>query len=135
MSDEHRDDDITALLSDADAKELVYNEKYKQEIEKRIINRALWIAEKQKSRCIPKAHIGGLLLTAGDVIQFRVKGFARNELEAVFECYDPIFNWVKVRTKTEEMTIKLSDVRYIRKLLNGVDRTLEGKPNDATKTT
>jgi len=134
MSDEDRDDDITVLLNDVDAKELVYNEKHRQEIEKRIINRALWIAEKQKSRCIPKAHIGGLTLTAGDVIQFRVKGFARNELEAVFECYDPIFNWVKVRTKAEEMTIKLSDVRYIRKLLNGAEVKAEGKPNDATKT-
>lgn len=131
MSDEQRDDDITVLLSDADAKELVYNEKYKQEIERRITNRALWLAEKQKSRCIPKANIGGLALTAGDIILFRVKGFARNELEAVFECYDPVFNWIKVRSKAEEMTIKLSDVRYIRRLLNGV----EAKPNDTAKTT
>ena len=134
MSNESRDDDITVLLDDIDAKELVYNEKFRREIEKRITNRALWIAEKQKSRCIPKAHIGGLTLTAGDVIQFRVRGFARNELEAVFECYDPIFNWLKVRTKTEEMTIKLSDVRYIRKLLNGVDKAIEGKPDDAKTT-
>jgi len=134
MSNESRDDDITVLLDDIDAKELVYNEKYRQELERRITNRALWIAEKQKSRCIPKARIGGLTLTAGDVIQFRVRGFARNELEAVFECYDPIFNWLKVRTKTEEMTIKLSDVRYIRKLLNGVDKAIEGKPDDAKTT-
>lgn len=134
MSNESRDDDITVLLDDIDAKELVYNEKFRREIEKRITNRALWIAEKQKSRCIPKARIGGLTLTAGDVIQFRVRGFARNELEAVFECYDPIFNWLKVRTKTEEMTIKLSDVRYIRKLLNGVDKAIEGKPDDAKTT-
>jgi len=130
LSDEHRDDDISVLLNDADAKQIMFDEKLKQELEKRIINRALWIAEKQKSRCIPKAHIGGLSLTAGDIILFRVKGFARNELEAVFECYDPVFNWIKVRSKTEEMTIKLSDVRYIRRLLNGV----EAKPSDATKT-
>jgi hypothetical protein len=129
MSDE-RDDDVSILLSDADAKQLMLDDKLKQEIEKRIINRALWIAEKQKSRCIPKAHIGGLSLTAGDIILFRVKGFARNEIEAVFECYDPVFNWIKVRSRTEEMTIKLSDVRYIRRLLNGV----EAKPDDATKT-
>jgi len=133
MSDENRDDDITAL-HDVDAKELVYNEKLRQEIERRITNRALWIAEKQKSRCIPKAQIGGLTLTAGDIILFRVKGFARNELEAVFECYDPIFNWIKVRTKTEEMTVKLSDVRYIRRLLNGVEVKAEGKPDDAKTT-
>ena len=129
MSDE-RDDDVSILLSDADAKQLMLDDKLKQEIEKRIINRALWIAEKQKSRCIPKAHIGGLSLTAGDIILFRVKGFARNEIEAVFECYDPVFNWIKIRTRTEEMTVKLSDVRYIRRLLNGV----EAKPDDATKT-
>jgi len=134
MSDEHRDDDIAALLDEADAKELLYNEKFRQELERRITNRALWIAEKQKSRCVPKARIGGLTLTAGDVIQFRVKGFARNELEAVFECYDPIFNWLKVRTKTEEMTIKLSDVRYIRRLLNGAEVKAEGKPDDAKTT-
>jgi len=48
-----------------------------------------------KSRCIPKANIGGISLTAGDIILFRVKGFARNELEAVFECYDPVFNWIR----------------------------------------
>ena len=130
MSDEHRDDDVTVLLSDADAKQMMFDEKLKEELEKRITNRALWLAEKQKSRCIPKANIGGISLTAGDVILFRIKGFARNELEAVFECYDPMFNWIKVRTKTEEMTMKLSDVRYIRRLLNGV----EAKPDDATKT-
>jgi hypothetical protein len=109
---------------------MMFDEKLKEELEKRITNRALWLAEKQKSRCIPKANIGGISLTAGDVILFRIKGFARNELEAVFECYDPMFNWIKVRTKTEEMTMKLSDVRYIRRLLNGV----EAKPDDATKT-
>jgi len=130
LSDEHRDDDVTVLLSDADAKQMMFDEKLKEELEKRITNRALWLAEKQKSRCIPKANIGGISLTAGDVILFRIKGFARNELEAVFECYDPMFNWIKVRTKTEEMTMKLSDVRYIRRLLNGV----EAKPDDATKT-
>jgi len=131
MSNEQRDDDITVLLSDADAKQIMFDEKLKEEIEKRITNRALWLAEKQKSRCIPKANIGGLSLTAGDVILFRVKGFARNEIEAVFECFDPVFNWIKVRTKTEEMTMKLSDVRYIRRLLNGV----EAKTNDTAKTT
>ena len=129
MSDE-RDDDVSILLSDADAKQIMFDEKLKQEIERRIINRALWIAEKQKSRCIPKAHIGGLTLTAGDIILFRVKGFARNEIEAVFECHDPVFNWIKIRTRTEEMTVKLSDVRYIRRLLNGI----EAKPDDAAKT-
>lgn len=130
MSNE-RDDDITVLLSDADAKQMMFDEKLKEELEKRITNRALWLAEKQKSRCIPKANIGGINLTAGDIILFRVKGFARNELEAVFECYDPVFNWIKVRSKAEEMTIKLSDVRYIRRLLNGV----EANPNEAAKTT
>jgi len=57
MSNE-RDDDVTVLLSD-DAKQMMFDEKLKEELEKRITNRALWLAEKQKADAYPKPISGG----------------------------------------------------------------------------
>jgi len=101
--------------SDSSLKE-VYNEEFKEiDIEELIQKRLEFIENLRTRRCVPNVNIGGLSLNAGDIIKLRIKGFSREEVEAVFECFNEIFKWVKIRLDDSEMIIKLSEIRYIRK--------------------
>ena len=101
--------------SDSSLKE-VYDSEFKEiDIEELIQKRLEFIENLRTRRCIPETNIGGLQLRAGDIIKLRIKGFAREEVEAVFECFNEIFKWLKIRLDDSEMIIKLSEIRYIRR--------------------
>jgi len=85
--------------------------------EDEFIKRRLEELERRKRQvCLRKANIAGLMLTAGDIIKVRVKGFSREEIEAVFICYNSVYSWVRLRLDDSEMIVKLSEIRYIRKI-------------------
>ena len=85
------------------------------DIEELIQRRLEFIENLRTRRCVPETNIGGLQLKAGDIIKLKIRGFAREELIAVFECFNEIFKWMKIRLDDSDMIVKLSEVRYIRK--------------------
>jgi len=88
--------------------------------EDELISRRLEELEKRRKQvCLRRANIAGLLLTAGDIIKIRIKGFSREEIEAVFICFNSIYSWLRLRLDDSEMVVKLSEIRYIRKVKSG----------------
>lgn len=70
---------------------------------------------RRKQVCLGRANIAGLILVAGDIVKLKVKGFTREEFEAVFVCFNPAYNWLRIDLGDSEMIVKLSDIRFIRK--------------------
>jgi hypothetical protein len=93
----------------------VYDDHKEIDIEELIQRRLEFIENIRTRRCVPNANIGGLPLNAGDIIKLRVRGFSREEITAVFECYNEIFHWLKIRLDDSDMIVKLAEIRYIRK--------------------
>jgi hypothetical protein len=102
----------------------VYDDHKEINIEELIQKRLEFIENLRTRRCIPETNIGGLPLKAGDIIKIRIRGFAREEIIAVFECFNEIFKWMKIKLDDSDMIVKLSEVRYIRK-----ERVKDEKPS------
>ena len=100
----------------------VYDDHKEIDIEELIQRRLEFIENLRTRRCVPETNIAGLSLKAGDIIKLRVRGFSREEITAVFECYNEIFHWIKIRLDDSDMVIKLAEIRYIRK-----ERVKDGK--------
>jgi len=89
-----------------------------EEVDEELIQRRLEELERRRKQvCLRRANLSGMTLAEGDIIRIRIKGFAREEVVAVFICYNPSYNWIRLRLDDSEMIVKLSDVRYIRKEL------------------
>ncbi|HWP30891.1 MAG TPA: hypothetical protein VNK96_04070 [Fimbriimonadales bacterium] len=73
------------------------------------------LQRRRKQICLRKVNISGMLLKSGDIIRIRIKGFAREEVIAVFICFNPMYNWIRLKLDDSEMIVKLGDVRYIRR--------------------
>lgn len=90
------------------------NEEFK--INEELIQRKLEELERRRKQvCLRRANLSGMTLAEGDIIRIRIKGFTREEVVAVFICFNPAYNWIRLRLDDSEMIVKLSDVRYIRK--------------------
>ena len=108
MSEKRKEERVESKLKE------VYDHK-EIDIEELIQRRLEFIENLRTRRCISETNIGGLPLKAGDIIKIRIRGFAREEIVAVFECFNEIFKWMKIRLDDSDMIVKLSEVRYIRK--------------------
>lgn len=74
-----------------------------------------WIALSDK--CDENANIHGLMLSAGDKVEIRIRGRAREELKLTFKCYNRYYGSIIVLTEDgKEMLVKMSHVIYIKKL-------------------
>jgi len=73
------------------------------------------LAERRRAICINKMKITGIVITRGDIIKLKIKGRGKDEIDAVFRCFNPWYNWLELETEDDIIVVKLSDIRYIAK--------------------
>ncbi|MEM2352459.1 MAG: hypothetical protein QXT26_08645 [Thermoproteota archaeon] len=79
-----------------------------------VINKRLEeLKRRRQNVCLGRAFISGTLLSRGMIIRVKIKGRGKDEVIAVFDCYNPYYNWLRLVIEDEVILVKLSDIRYI----------------------
>ena len=84
-----------------------------EEPESLIEQRIEELIKRRRNVCLSKTLINGIVLRRGDIIRLKIKGRGRDEIMAVFDCFNPYYNWLRIIIEDEIIMVKLSEVRYI----------------------
>lgn len=71
------------------------------------------LKRRRQNVCLGRAFISGTRLLRGMIIRVKIKGRGKDEVIAVFDCYNPYYNWLRLVIEDEVILVKLSDIRYI----------------------
>lgn len=86
---------------------------YRDEEQSYIEQKLEELIQKRRNTCLSMFYFNNYLLKKGDIIRLKIKGRGKDEIMAVFECYNPYYNWMRLVIEDEIIMVKLSEVRYI----------------------